>query len=191
MSNISIPLLGAVTSLSGNEILECVQPGNSTGQSKRVTVAQLSRVGGVIPGTYTNATVVVNSQGIISSITQGAPEQSIIGARFNGGGSPVATGTQIGDSYPFPLTITGFALTADQNTTCQIDIWVALLSAYPPTIANSICGSDLPSLTAAMVKQDTTLTGWSLLIPAFSTIWYSVNSNNDALQLSLTLAVTK
>ncbi len=71
MANTSIPMLGAVTALSGGELLELVQPGNSTGTSKRVTAQQLSRVGNLTPGTFTFATVVVNSMGIIVSISQG------------------------------------------------------------------------------------------------------------------------
>ncbi len=73
MSATTIPMMPQVTSLDGTELMEVVQPGNSTGQSRRAPVQQIAKVGNLSPGTYTNCTVVVNSAGIIISITSGTP----------------------------------------------------------------------------------------------------------------------
>jgi len=119
------------------------------------------------------------------------PAQSAINFVINGGGAAIATGTYVGPPIPFACTITGVTVGADQSASTVVDIWIALYANYPPTISNSITAADKPTLSSAEKYQDTTLAGWTTAIAANSAIWYDVTSNNNAEQLSITLAVNK
>ena len=47
-----------------------------------------------------------------------------------------------------------------------VDIWRSTYAAYPPTVANSLCASALPTISAGIKYQDTTLTGWTKTLAA-------------------------
>lgn len=107
----------------------------------------------------------------------------------DGGGSALSTGVA-GDLYiPFNCIISSATLLADQTGSVEVDIWADLLSAYPPTIADSIVASDPPTITTDDHSQDATLTGWTTQIVAGSTLRFNINSVTDITRLTLALTV--
>ena len=107
----------------------------------------------------------------------------------DGGGSVLSTGI-VGDLYlPFACTIQSVTLLADQAGSVEVDIWSALLAAYPPTSGNSITSSDKPTITAATHSQDTALTGWTTDLVADSTLRFNINSISAIERLTIALEV--
>ncbi len=108
---------------------------------------------------------------------------------IDGGGSAITTGVHGQTMVTFPATITAAYLLADQAGSIQIDIWKVPFSGYPPTIANSICAADLPTITSAHESQDTALTGWTTAINTNDTFMFNVVSVTAITRITLILAV--
>ena len=57
-----------------------------------------------------------------------------------------------------------------------VDIWAALLAAYPPVNAGSITAAAPPTLSTDDESKDTTLTGWTVNIPADTILRFNIDS---------------
>lgn len=109
---------------------------------------------------------------------------------IDGGGSVPSTGVKGDISVPYAATITGVRMLADQSGSAVIDIWKDTYANYPPTIADTITASALPTITTATKSQDTTLTGWTTSISAGDTLRFNLNSISTITRVVLILTVT-
>lgn len=112
---------------------------------------------------------------------------------IDGVGSVPATGVRGQLSIPFACTIQSVTLLADQPGNAVVDIWKVPYSAYnlpsAPTVANSICAADLPTLSGASHSQDAGLAGWTTAINANDTLVYNLQSVATITRLTITLKV--
>jgi hypothetical protein len=92
---------------------------------------------------------------------------------------------------PFACTITSWTLMADQSGSIVVDVWKDTLANYPPTVADSITGSALPTITSASSATSSTLTGWTTSINANDVLRYNVNSASTITRVTLSLSVTR
>lgn len=76
-------------------------------------------------------------------------------------GDVIATGVKAYLEVPFTCTIVGWTLVADQVGSLVIDVWKDTYAAFPPTVADSIAGTEKPTLSAAQKNQDLVLTTWA------------------------------
>ena len=119
---------------------------------------------------------------------------------MSGGGVTVAPGFKGVLTIPEWVVVKSWVLLADRACTATVDIWRIPLTTYldsgPPTVANSLCGSQLPTLTAQSAAQsteintwvqDTQMSGVGCLIYQNDVLAYNVNNNNLANKLTLTL----
>ncbi len=109
----------------------------------------------------------------------------------NGGGVTPAPGYQDDFEVPFACTITAVRLFADKVGSLVVDIWKAPFASFPPTISNSICAADLPTLSGAQDMQDTTLTGWTKALLAGDVLRFNLNSISTCTRFTLSLRVTR
>lgn len=141
MANTNFLQLPAAIGLTGTEIVPILQPGTSAGVDKRTTTGLIARLG-------------------LASALPAALEWIIDGA--GGNISSRIWGTL---TVPFNGTIQSVTMEADQQGTVAIDIWRCTYAAYAPptvpTVANSITGASVPTITSATKYQDTTLSGWT------------------------------
>lgn len=150
--------------------------GNSIG------AAQLTNLGS--EGVWTKVTV--DSSG---RVTEGGAVQAsdvvgladfigntVRGATFVGGGSAVTLPINDVPIYiPSLSTILGVNIVTEGGVgSCELDLWRSAIGAYPPTIADSICGGNLPAIVGGTTFVDNTLTGWS-----------AVNSPGEVLMIHL------
>lgn len=105
---------------------------------------------------------------------------------FDGRGLLLATGIQGDIPLDFACTILEWTLLANTVGSIQVDIWVAAFAAYPPTVANSICGSNYPTLIAGLNGQGPP-TGWTTAIAANSTFRFNINSVSGMTRCTLGL----
>lgn len=91
----------------------------------------------------------------------------------------------------FDCTIEGYTLLADAAGSIVIDLWMDTYANYPPTVADSICASALPTLASAQKAQDVTLTGWTTTIPRGRILKAHVNSAGTVKAVTLTLDLIK
>jgi len=110
--------------------------------------------------------------------------------RFANGGFQLPTGIAGEFSLDYAATISQWTLLADQTGSAVVDIWKTAFGSYPPTVANTITGSALPTLTSALAAKSSTLTGWTTSISAGDTFRVNLNSVASLTRLTLMLEIT-
>jgi hypothetical protein len=83
------------------------------------------------------------------------------------------------------LTITGWSLSSDVTGSIEVDIWKS--AGGIPSVAGSITGSALPSLSGARSGASSTLTGWSVELVPGDILSFRVNSNASCTRVTLNL----
>lgn len=136
-----------------------------------------------------------------SSVTMGSlPVDAItttLEFLISGGGSPIQTGLQGWLPCSFPGTIQSVTLLADQSeTTVQIDIWKCTYAQYVPgthpVVGDSICASDVPTITSGAKFTDSALTGWNKTINVGDILAFNCKvAATNATLLAVSLSVLK
>ena len=110
---------------------------------------------------------------------------------IDGGGIVIGTGV-VGDlDVPFDCTINQVTMLADQTGSIAVDIWKDTYANYPPTNADSITAAAVPTISAAIKDQDSTLTGWTTSISAGDTLRFNVDSCSTITRCTISLKVTR
>lgn len=95
------------------------------------------------------------------------------------------------NNIPFSGTITGWTLDGQNvSGSAVVDLWKVAYASYPPTVANTITGSALPTLSSQKNNTSTTLTGWTTSITAGDVIAANLNSITTITNLCLTIQIT-
>lgn len=113
------------------------------------------------------------------------------GISIDGGGSPITTGVKGSVSVLKGGTIRAWQLIADQPGSIVIDVWKTTYTAYPPTVSDSIAGSEKPTLSSQEKNRDSNLTTWTTNVSAGDTIRFNVDSASTVtwVNLAITLEV--
>lgn len=77
---------------------------------------------------------------------------------------------------PFSGIITGWSIVADRVGSIVVDVWKDSWDNFPPTVADSITGSEKPTLTAQQKNEDQDLTTWTTDIAAGDVVGIYVES---------------
>jgi hypothetical protein len=110
-------------------------------------------------------------------------------AIIDNSGAAIAAGTQLDIPVHAYGIITGWRLLADQAGSIQVDVWKTAFSGFPPTVTDSIAGSDLPTLIAENKAESTALTGWTTSIVDGDTIRLNVDSAGTVTRITLSLSI--
>lgn len=105
-------------------------------------------------------------------------------------GSTITTGVKFYVEIPVPLTITGWTLVADASGSIVIDVWKDTYANFPPTVADTIAGTEKPTLTAQQKNQDLSLSSWTTAIDVGDILAFKVDSATTVKQVTLTLRCT-
>ena len=110
---------------------------------------------------------------------------------INGGGAAIAAGFAGFLYVPFGCVIVEARLVADTSTTCQVDIWAD--TTFAPTNADTITGGAELAITAGTsdIITDPSGDGWTCPIAATSWLGFNVDSNDNALKLTIALTVNR
>lgn len=139
-----------------------------------------------------NGVIEVKSSGgawaAISTISQNVAAILLI---VDGGGSAITTGVKADLEIPFNCTIQRATLLADTTGSIVVDIWKDIYANYPPTVADTITASALPTISSSNKYQDSTLTGWTTTINAGDTLRFNVQSASTITRICLSLKVLK
>lgn len=111
---------------------------------------------------------------------------------ITGGGAPITTGVKgCGIVVPFDCTITGWWLVADVSGSIVIDVWKDSYANYPPTIADTIAGTEKPTISSATKGQDVSLSTWTTALSKGDILRFNVDSCSTITEAALYLAVTR
>jgi hypothetical protein len=92
---------------------------------------------------------------------------------------------------PYSGVITSWTLIADQAGSCVIDVWKDTYANYPPTVADTISGSEKPTLSSSIKNQDNSLSTWTTTVNAGDIIAFNVDSASVVTKVTLSIKITK
>lgn len=110
---------------------------------------------------------------------------------IDGGGSAITTGQKGHLEIPFNCIIKAWTLLADKSGSIVIDVWKDTYANFPPTVADTIAGSEKPTLSSAQKNQDLSLTTWTTTVNAGDILAFNVNSASTVTRVTLSLKVIK
>lgn len=114
-------------------------------------------------------------------------ESKTFGITIDGGGSTITTGVKGDITIPFDCYIDSWYLTADQSGNIVIDVWKDVFADFPPTVSDSIAGTEKPTLSTQTSNSDTNLTTWSKAVAAGDVVRFSVDSASTVTRANLTI----
>lgn len=117
--------------------------------------------------------------------------QGSFGITIDGNGSVISTGVKGYVTIPYNCTITGWDIFADQTGSCVIDLWRDTYANFAPTIADTITGSEKPTLTNQQKNQDNSLSTWTTTINAGDVIAFNVDSATTVTRVNVIIKVNK
>ena len=182
---------------SGTTIIDATAVAGTT--TVTLPAATDTLVGKATTDTFTNKTI--DQDGTGNSITNIDVASVKSGSNIliadipfiiDGGGSAITTGIKGDIVIDFDCTINSVTMLADQSGSVVVDIWKDTYANYPPTVADTITASAIPTITTALKSQDATLTGWTTAITAGDTLRFNVNGTPTSItRVLLSLKVTK
>lgn len=95
---------------------------------------------------------------------------------IDGNGQAVGTGYKGFLVIPAWCIINDWILGSDVACSATVDFWKCTQAQYPPTIANSITGTAIPTLTNSAFTKSSTLTGWNTEINQGDIIGFNIAS---------------
>lgn len=98
---------------------------------------------------------------------------------LNGGGSALTAGEKVTSDVQIPYAgiIQRWSVMAPNEAgSIVVDIWKDVWANWPPTVADTITGTDKPTLAVARKAESVALTGWNLAIATGDILRLNVDS---------------
>lgn len=125
-----------------------------------------------------------------SGVSLEMPIEDIV-INLDGGGLPIGTGVQ--PSYytvPYRARIVGWYIVGNTQGNIVVDI-IKLPDGQLPSISDSICGSEKPTLNSEYTRNDTELTSWNTLVNPNDTFGVVVESVDFITNCTISLKLRK
>lgn len=106
---------------------------------------------------------------------------------IDGGGAVITVGQKGHIEVAFPTTITGWTIVADQAGDIVVDIWKDSYANFPPTVADTITGTEKPTLVAVQMNQDLSLTTWTTGLAVGDILAFNVDSAATVTRVAICL----
>ena len=184
--------VGTVTSVSGaGTAFGLTLTGTVTGSGNITLGGTLAVPIANITATGTpSATTFLRGDGSWATPAGGGGDTATIGATIDGSGGTITVGQKGYIQIPYACTINSWRIIANASGSIVIDIWKTAAPTIP-TVANTITGSALPTLSSQQTAASSTLTGWTTSVAANDIIGFNVNSATKVSWVILQLLVTK
>ena len=118
----------------------------------------------------------------ISSVT------GTIGITIDGGGSAITTGVKGYIVVPNSRTITGWYVVGAPSGSIVVDVWKA--NGSIPTVANTITGTEKPTLSSSQYNSDLSLSTWTTALAANDVIVFNVDSATTITKATIVIVTT-
>lgn len=121
-------------------------------------------------------------------------ERRIIAERFipvvfDGLGSELVPGVWGDVPVHFDGTILRWRLIALEVGDLQIDVWKTDYAGFPPTVTDTITGSDVPTISSGQKNESTALTGWTTDVNVGDVLRFNIDSVSAITKATLTLTL--
>lgn len=140
------------------------------------------------------------SKPFLGTGANGEVQEKVLLSNLNfviGNGSSVIVQDTVGylAQIPYDCEIVAWYITEVSETpiagSIVVDIWKDTTGNYPPTVADSIAGSEKPTLSSATNNKDETLTTWTTTVSAGDCIGFNVDSVTSCKKIQLILTVKR
>lgn len=156
-----------------------------------VTVAVSETTNEVTVTQTPTPSVQVSTAGPQGATGPAAPTAAALSLSIDGGGFAITTGVKNDLVVPFNMTITGWYIVADPSGSIVIDVWKDTYGNFPPTVADSITGSEKPTVSNSNKASDTSLSTWTTSVTAGDTLRFNVESCTTIQRATLVLQGNK
>lgn len=109
----------------------------------------------------------------------------------DGGGTAITTGVKGDLVIPYNCTVLGWDVLADTSGSIVIDVWKDTYANFPPTVADTIAGSEKPTITSATKNQDTSLSSWTTTLTRNDILRFNVDSCTTITRVTLNIRVKR
>lgn len=110
---------------------------------------------------------------------------------IDGGGSAITTGVKGDLIIPYNCTVLGWDVLADTSGSIVVDVWKDTYANYPPTGADTITGTEKPTITSASKNQDTALSSWTTSLTRNDILRFNVDSCTTITRVTLNIRVKR
>lgn len=110
---------------------------------------------------------------------------------IDGGSSAITTGVKGDIRVPFDCVVQSWEIVADASGSIVVDIWMDTYANFPPTIGDTITGSEKPTLSSAVKNQDLTLSTFTTTLTRGKWLRYNVDSATTVTRVTVSLNVKR
>lgn len=103
------------------------------------------------------------------------------------GTNVITTGVKGFLEVPYNMVVTGWTLVGDASGSIVIDVWKDTYANFPPTVADTIAGTEKPTLASAQANQDITLSSWTTALTLGDWLAFNVDSATTVKQVTLSI----
>jgi len=93
--------------------------------------------------------------------------------------------------WAFSADITGWSIMADQTGSTVIDVWEIAFGSFPPTVTNTVTGSEKPTLSNQISNSDLSLTTWTSSIQSADVWRINVDSATTVTRVTVSFYYTR
>jgi hypothetical protein len=108
---------------------------------------------------------------------------------IDGGGSAIASGSKGYMEIPLACSINGWTMMADVSGSIVVDVHKCNYANFPS--ANTIAGSELPSLTSVIKNQNTSLTTWTPVLSKGDILEFLVDSADTVKRVTVSIRAAR
>lgn len=113
--------------------------------------------------------------------------KAIIVSIGSAGGGVIPNGHKMYVEIPVNLRATGWTVVSDASGTIVFDIYKDSYANFPPTVGDSMTGTEKPTLSGQQKNQDLTLSSWSTDILAGDVLAVVVSNVATVQQVTLSI----
>jgi hypothetical protein len=110
---------------------------------------------------------------------------------IDGGGAAIATGQKGHLEVPFNCTVNAWTIMSDVSGSIVVDVWKDTYANFPPTVADTIAGTEKPTLSSQQKNQDLSLTSFSTSLTKGDILAFNVDSASTVTRVVICFRVTK
>jgi hypothetical protein len=110
---------------------------------------------------------------------------------IDGGGSAITTGIKADLIVPYNCTVLGWDILGNASGSIVIDVWKDTYANFPPTVADTITGTEKPTLSSVAKNQDVALSTWTTTLTRNDILRFNVDSAATVTRVTLSLRIKR